>query len=127
MEIERKQTTIQVWNVCQCGRMLHSIAEGKRGSCGSCWLQSIPKDTVRALNRVIGAAFRNPPPTSDEKGKLIDDAMNRLKELDSPPLARCSACGRGTWEPDVVGAQCRMSQPSGEKCRGEFVICGDGV
>lgn len=77
-EIERKQETIQVWNVCECGRILHSMAEGKRGTCSGCWLKSMPKDTKAAINKVIGAAFRNSLPSDAEQDELITDAMDKL-------------------------------------------------
>lgn len=76
MTIERKKEAIEVWNVCECGRVLHSMHEGKRGQCSSCWIKSMPSDTKKALSNLIGAAFRT---TSDqEKDQLIDVAMEKL-------------------------------------------------
>lgn len=76
--IERRKETIEVWNVCECGRMLHSIHEGKRGQCASCWVKSMPSDTKSALNKLIGAAFKKEKPTEAEKGELIDKAISKL-------------------------------------------------
>lgn len=75
---ERKRETISVWNVCECGRVLHSIAEGKRGKCSSCWVQSMPSDTKAALNKVIAAAFRTTKPPNAEVDQLISNAMDKL-------------------------------------------------
>lgn len=76
MAIERAKRTIEVWDRCECGRLLTSIAEGERGTCAGCWMKSMPADTKRSLNKLIGAAFR---PTSDkEKDALIGDAMENL-------------------------------------------------
>jgi hypothetical protein len=44
----------------------------------------------------------------------MDDWMSK------PHLARCSACGRKTWEPLEVGAVCGMPQPNGTSCTGRF-------
>lgn len=76
--IERKKGTIEVWNVCECGRILHSMHEGKRGQCASCWMKTMPSDTKTALNKLIGAAFRKDKPTDGEKDQLIDDAISKL-------------------------------------------------
>lgn len=40
--------------------------------------------------------------------------------LDDPPAAVCSRCGRKTWEPMVIGAEDRMTQPDGNPCGGRF-------
>lgn len=84
-DMPREQETIEVWNVCECGRILHSIAEGKRGTCSGCWVNSMPSDTKTALNKLIGAAFRNDKPSDDEKDELIDDAMAKLDRDSSSP------------------------------------------
>lgn len=79
IDIERQKETIEVWNVCECGRILHSMVEGQRGTCSSCWFRSMPKDTKAAMNKMIGAAFRDEPATEEEKSDLIDDAFEKLK------------------------------------------------
>lgn len=81
---ERKKETIEVWNVCECGRILHSMHEGKRGQCASCWMETMPSDTKAALNNLIGAAFRKDKPTDGEKDQLIDDAMSKLDRDEKP-------------------------------------------
>ena len=72
----REKRTIEIWDHCECGRTLHSIAEGKRGKCSSCWFKAMPTDTQDALNRVIASAFK--PTSEDERGRLVDDAMAKL-------------------------------------------------
>lgn len=80
MKTNRTKQTIEIWDRCECGDALHSISEGKRGTCAKCWLKSMPSDTKRSLNKLISAAFK---PTSDtEKDKLIDDTMGKLNRDD---------------------------------------------
>ena len=47
-------------------------------------------------------------------GEALRDFMN------APPAARCSVCGRKTWEAGSVGHACLMPQPDGERCPGSF-------
>jgi hypothetical protein len=75
----RKKETIEVWNVCECGRILTSISEGKRGQCSGCWVKTMPNDTRNALNKLIGAAFRKESLDDKQKGELIDDATSKLE------------------------------------------------
>lgn len=77
MAVERKKETLEIWNVCECGRLLLSISEGTRGICSSCWFRSLPKDTKSALDRVIAAAFQKQLSTDDARD-AIDDAMSKL-------------------------------------------------
>lgn len=74
---DRKKENIAIWNVCECGRGLHSIAEGIRGTCSSCWVKSMPSDTKLALNRLISAAFKGQD--SKDAPELIEDVMKKLK------------------------------------------------
>lgn len=37
---------------------------------------------------------------------------------DSPPLARCTGCGRSTWSAAALGTVCGMPQPEGPPCEG---------
>lgn len=76
--IERKQETITVWNVCECGEILFSMNEGQRGTCSRCWMDSMSSDTKHAMAKLFGAAFRKVPISDDEKDRLIDDAMKKL-------------------------------------------------
>lgn len=78
MSVERKKETIEVWNVCECGRTLSSINEGKRGQCSSCWVKSMPRDTKNAINQVIAAAFAKERTTTDEAQRLIGEAIAKL-------------------------------------------------
>lgn len=74
--IPRKQKTVQIWNVCKCGRVLHSIREATTGECSGCWMKGMRKDTKSALGKLIRATLE---PTSDEeKDNLIEDAMQKL-------------------------------------------------
>jgi hypothetical protein len=76
LKIERVQETVQIWNICTCGRVLHSIAEGTRGTCASCWVKSMQPDTRKALNRVIASAFNGS--TDAEKQNAVDAAFDAL-------------------------------------------------
>lgn len=78
--IVREQNPVDLWNICECGAILHSIVEGKRGSCGRCWIKSMPSDTKSAMNRLIAAAFN--PTTESEKGELVNDALEKLRRDD---------------------------------------------
>ena len=75
---DRTKRTIEIYNVCECGKTLHSIAEGIRGTCGSCWFKAMPADTKSAINKMIASAFVKPGMGDTEKDKLIDDAMAKL-------------------------------------------------
>jgi len=72
--------TITVHDKCttpNCGRTLHSISEGERGLCASCWVKGLKPETRAAMNRLIRAAFDG----SDEieKGSVVKDAIERLR------------------------------------------------
>lgn len=71
---ERTKRTIEIWDQCECGNVLHSIVEGERGTCGSCWIKAMPADTKCALNKLIAAAFK----TSEVAGAIIDEAFEKL-------------------------------------------------
>lgn len=73
--------TITVHDKCTiegCNRTLHSITEGERGSCSSCWFLSMPKGTKQALNRLIASAFNGS--SEQQKEDAVTDAMRKLKE-----------------------------------------------
>lgn len=76
MSTERTQRTITVWDWCECGSLLHSMAEGVRGTCATCWVKAMPSDTKKALNKMISAAFK--PTTEEEKSNLVDSAFEKL-------------------------------------------------
>ena len=72
--------TITVHDRCTregCDRVLHSILEGERGVCSSCWYKSMPADTKKAMNRLIASAFNGS--SEAEKGAAVDDAMEKLR------------------------------------------------
>lgn len=73
--------TITVFGRCQtpeCNKVLHSIAEGERGTCATCRFRQMKPETKAALNRVIAAAFdgSNEP----RRNAAIDDAVKKLRE-----------------------------------------------
>jgi len=82
LNIPREKKTIEVWNVCECGEVLHSMAggevlhsmaEGQRGTCSSCWFKAMPAEKKTAMNRLIASAFNG---SSDaEKDKAVDEAF----------------------------------------------------
>lgn len=72
----RVKRTIEVYDRCECGKALHSIQEGERGTCAACWFKTIPQDTKASLNRLISAALHGT--TKQEKESLVDDAMQKL-------------------------------------------------
>jgi hypothetical protein len=74
--VERVARTITVWDKCECGRTLHSISEGERGRCATCWVKSMPPDTRRAMNRLIAAAFNES--TSEQKDAVVKEALTKL-------------------------------------------------
>ncbi len=75
----RQQRTVTIWDKCECGKTLMSLAEAERGSCSSCWFAKLRPDTKAAMNRMISAAFRPQNETTEsEKGDLIDDAFGKL-------------------------------------------------
>jgi hypothetical protein len=40
--------------------------------------------------------------------------------MNQDPVARCSDCGRKTWDADSVGEACDFPQPDGTRCTGRF-------
>jgi hypothetical protein len=64
-----------------CNRTLHSISEGERGTCSSCWVKSLRPETKKALNRLIASAFNNS--SEKEKDEAVDDAFKKLDEEES--------------------------------------------
>lgn len=73
---ERAKRTVEIWDRCECGKTLHSIAEGVRGLCSTCWFKDMPADTRASLKKLIAAAFK--PTTEAEKHQVIDDAMSKV-------------------------------------------------
>ena len=80
MSKDNQPRTITVWYRCTregCSRTLHSISEGERGVCSSCWFKSMPADTKQTLNKLIASAFNGASET--EKDAAVTDAMGKLK------------------------------------------------
>lgn len=78
-----KTRTITVYDRCTalgCGRVLHSIVEGERGTCGACAFKRMPDDTKRAMNRLIASAFNGS--TEEQRSQAVDEAM-RLVNRDA--------------------------------------------
>ncbi len=73
---ERTKQTIEIWDRCECGRVLHSVAEATRGTCSSCWFKTMPGDTKRAMNRLVASAFNKA--NDSQKDAAIAEAMEKL-------------------------------------------------
>ena len=70
---------ITIHDYCiKCNRVLHSIAEGERGTCSSCWVASLKPETKKAMNRLIACVFNKS--TEEEKQKAVDDAIEQLNK-----------------------------------------------
>ena len=75
--------TVTVHDRCttpECNRVLHSIAEGERGQCSSCWVKQLPADKRQAMNRLIASAFNGA--TTAEKEAAVKDAFGKFKDND---------------------------------------------
>jgi len=78
---ESKSRTVTIWDRCRtegCNRVLHSIHEGERGLCSSCWFKSKSPGYRKAMNSLLAVAFR--PSTDAEKNTAIDNAMAKMRE-----------------------------------------------
>ena len=72
--------TVVVHDRCttpECGKVLHSIREGERGLCCSCWVKAMPADTKKAMNRLIACAFNGS--SEEEKDAAVKDAMEKVQ------------------------------------------------
>jgi len=58
--------------------VLHSISEGARGTCASCWFKTLSPDIKKSLNRLVASAFNGS--TEEQKKAAVADAMERLKK-----------------------------------------------
>ncbi|MCE9560422.1 MAG: hypothetical protein K8U57_00045 [Planctomycetes bacterium] len=73
--------TITVHDRCTtptCNRVLHSISEGERGLCSSCWFKQLPDDKRKAMNRLLAAAFNGS--TDAQKDAAAKDAMDKFRD-----------------------------------------------
>lgn len=59
-----------------CNRLLHSIIEGERGICSSCYYKRMPADTKRALNKLIASAFNDS--TDQQREEAVSEAVEKL-------------------------------------------------
>lgn len=73
---ERTKQTAEIWDRCECGKVLHSILEAMRGECASCHWAKAPSDTKKAMKKLLSAAFT--PTTDAEKDQVVKDAMDKL-------------------------------------------------
>lgn len=70
---------VRIHDKCtKCDKILHSISEGERGLCSSCWVETLDPETKKSLNRLVSLAFKKS--SSKERELAVDDAMRRLKE-----------------------------------------------
>lgn len=73
--------TIVIHDKCTaegCNRTLHSISEGERGLCASCWVKGMKPEAKQALNKLIASAFNGS--SEEQRGKCVDEAMKHLDE-----------------------------------------------
>lgn len=75
--MERIKETIEIYNICTCGKTLHSINEGKRGLCSSCWFKTLGDTTKTAFKNLISATFKSI--TDEEKQKLVNNAFKAIQ------------------------------------------------
>ena len=76
LKIERTRHLVEIWNICECGRVLHSVSEATRGTCASCWIAAMKPSTKKALNTLIASAFNGS--TDAQKSRAVDDAFDAL-------------------------------------------------
>lgn len=78
LNIPREKQSVELWNVCTCGAILHSISEGKRGTCSSCWIRDMDPSKKAAMNKVIAAAFNGS--TNAEKDAAVDGVLQHFRD-----------------------------------------------
>jgi hypothetical protein len=78
LKIERVKETVEVWNICTCGRILHSLNEAQRGTCASCWFRAVKPETHKAINKLIASAFNGA--TEKQKDEAVENAFAALHE-----------------------------------------------
>ena len=67
----------------KCSKVLHSMAEGRRGTCGPCHFAVMPEDTKRAMKRLLASAFNGA--SDDQKDEAVDEAMRLTRRDDNAP------------------------------------------
>jgi len=73
--------TITVHDRCTaegCGRVLHSIKEGERGLCSSCWFKLLMPQQRTAMNRLIATAFNGS--SEEQKDAAVKEVMEQFKD-----------------------------------------------
>lgn len=83
-----------------CNRVLHSILEGERGTCSSCWHKAMKPETKQSLNKLVRSAFDGS--TDEQRAALVEDAM---KQLDLGK--RCPKCDGLMIHSRLNGYQCQ--------------------
>lgn len=78
LNIPREKRTVEVWNVCECGEILHSMSEGERGTCSSCWVKSWTPEKRKAMGTLIASAFNGS--TDAQKDAAIDEAFKQTRK-----------------------------------------------
>lgn len=78
LNIPREKRTVEVWNVCECGEILHSMNECERGTCSSCWIKTWTPEKKAAMNKLIASAFNGS--TDAQKDAAIDEAFKHTRE-----------------------------------------------
>lgn len=78
MATKRTIEVYEVYDVCvKCERLLHSIAEGERGTCSTCWFADLKPGTHKAIKNLIAAAFNGS--AESQKDKVVDDAFKAMR------------------------------------------------
>jgi hypothetical protein len=77
-EAAKANRLIYYVNVCECGKVLHSINEVQKAKCASCWVASLNPETKAALDSLVRSAFAS---TSEDQKKLAaTEAVRLLKD-----------------------------------------------
>ena len=78
LDIPREKRTVELWNLCTCGQVLHSISEGERGTCSSCWFKSLSPEKHKAMKGLIASAFNGA--TDAQKDAAVDEAFKQFRK-----------------------------------------------
>lgn len=75
--------TIVIHDRCttpSCNRTLHTIAEGERGTCSSCWFKTLTPAVKSSMNKLIASAFNGS--TEEQKSAAVDEALKRFRQVE---------------------------------------------
>lgn len=78
LNIPREKRSVELWNVCECGEVLHSISEGERGTCSLCWVKSLTPERRKAMNNLLASAFNGS--TDAQKEVAVEEAFKHFRE-----------------------------------------------